>query len=282
MNRRPLFPPVFAPTVSHPLVDDFTLRAQRLQSRQAPVVPLTQDLPLRNHPLWSGNNELGIETAYQPDGAGLQTILKLGEWGPPEVWTLSLGIAYDITKIPASGDAQFGVDALIRFGSGGVTQEVDVDWSEGTTLALPMNAVNVIARYSDFSAKNNTPSDLRLRVNLSKGGDSTGYAAKSSRLVVPDGGAVNAQFVPIPKFARRLSVQRGAGSAGGAWAANMVYNFRGASISAGDVGGFTGAEFLSGGFAGTGVPIPATARGVRISNTTGADESVLLIFHLAF
>lgn len=279
MSRRPLFPPVFSPNVSHPLVDDFTLRAARLQSKQAPNVPVSAAIPLRNHPMWSGNNELGIEVPYQPDGDGYQTILKLGEWGPPELWTISLGLAYTPDLIPGTGDGMFSIDALIRYGSGGVTQQIDVDWAEGVCLAVPMNAVNVIARYSDFTGKNNTPSDLILRVNLSPGGDQSNFATKSARILVPNGGA-SAQFLPIPKFARRLHVQRGAGAIGGAWAALMSYTFFGTSGAAGDTGGFAGNEYLAN-FAGVGVPIPPAARTLRITNTTGSDEVVLAIFELA-
>jgi hypothetical protein len=279
MSRRPLFPPIFAPTVSRPLVDDFSIRAARLESKQAPNVPLNAALPLRSHPMWSGNNELGIEVPYQPDGDGLQTILKLGEWGPPAIWTISLGLAYSPDLIPSSGDAMFSIDGLIRYGSGGVTQQIDVDWADGVCLAVPMNAVNVIARYSDFTGKNNTPSDLRLRVNLSQGGATANFVTKSSRLLVPTGG-LNAQSVLIPKFARRLHVQRGAGALGGAWAALMSYTFFGTDGPAGDAGGFTGNEYLIN-FAGVGVPIPPSARSLRITNTTGSDEVVLVLFELA-
>lgn len=275
MSRRPLFPPVFEEVTSRALVDDFTLRAARLQSRQPVNIPSYYELPLRQHALWSGNNELGIETGYQPDGDGFQTILKLGEWGPPEVWTVTLGIAYDISLVPGGGDGQFGIDGLIRYGSGGVTQEVEVDWAEGVAISMPMNAVNVIARYSDTTGKNNTPADLRLRVNLAPGGHQRGFATKSTKIFIESAAS---EVVAIPKFARRLSVQRGFGSTGGAWDANMNYAFRG-SLSAGDTGGFDGAEFLTS-FAGKGVPIPPTARAVRVTNTTGSSESVLLIFHL--
>lgn len=280
MTRRPLFPPVFEALDSRPMIDDFSLRAARLQSRQPVNIPMGYSLPLRSHPLWSGNNEFGIETGYQPDGDGIQTILKLGEWGPPMLWTISLGIAYNPDLIPGSGDGRFSIDGLIRFGSGGVTQEMAVDWAEGTSFSLPMNAVNVMARYSDYTnRKNNTPSDLRLRVNLAPGGEVQGYATKSELLFVLTAGT---NFVRIPKYARRLSVQRGSGIVGGAWSANMLYTFAGGGSGAsGDSGSFTGAEFLAGGFAGNGVPVPPTARSLKVTNTTGSNEEVLLVFHLA-
>lgn len=277
--KTPLFPPsraVFTPAVSRPLVDDFSLRAARHQHKQAPGTPVIANIPLRSHPMWTSNNELGIETGYQPDGDGYQTILKLGEWGPPQLWTISLGIAFDINLIPLSGDAQFSVDALIKYGSGGVTQEIEVDWANGVTLSVPMNAVNVIARYSDFSTKNNTPPDLRLRVNLAPGGEVQGYATKSNVVSVS---VADGATIPIPPFARRLSVQRGGGATAGAWSANMIYTFIG-SASAGDIGGFDGAEFLAN-FAGVGVPIPPSARAVAIDNNTAGSEAVLLIFHLS-
>lgn len=279
-TKKPLFPPVYAPTVSHPLVDDFTLRAARLRQGQQPPIPTSYQIPLRNHPLWSGNNELGIEQPYQPDGNGLQTILKLGEWGEPRMWTIALGIVYNPALIPGGGDGQFSIDGLIRFGSGGVTQDIDVDWGEGVSLTVPMNAVNVIARYSETTFKSNTPPDLRLRVNLAPGELSQQNATKSTLLTV-ETGALNAVTSVIPKFARRLEVARGFGTApAGAWDANMSYDFRGAPTT-GDLGGFTGAEYLAN-FGGRGVPIPAPARFIRVANVTGSTEFVRLIYTLAF
>jgi hypothetical protein len=257
------------------MMDDFTMRARRLQAKQVPATPPVFPLPLRQHPMWMNNNELGIEALYQPDGAGFQTILKMDPWGMPQVWTVALGIDYDPALVPGVGDGEFGVTAIVNFGSGGVTQQFEVDWAEGTTFSLPMNAINVIAKYSDFTGKNNTPPDLKLRVNLSQYGGNQHNAFKSELLAPADISPVSR----IPKFARRLSIMRG--EFGDAWAAGTTYTFRGDPAGGfGATGDFTGAEFLAN-FAGEGVPIPPTARSVVVGGLV-AGNTVWMQYHLAF
>lgn len=275
-------PEVFEADESHPEIDDFTMRARRHKARQSPPVQLTSEVPVRRSPVWSGNNELGIELPYQPDGDGFQTILKMDEWGFPELWTVSLGISYDLSLVPGIGDGKFSIDGLIRFGSGGVTQEFEVDWTEGVTFTVPMNAINVIARYSDFTGKNNTPPDLRLRVNLGRNG-SIPHIPPTKTTFVDDAPILGVPVVvPIPRFARRLRVQRGTGLsvAAGAWAPLMEYRFQGNATS-GDCGSFTGDEYLNH-FASEGVPIPPAARVVTVRNGTAATADIWMIFDLAF
>lgn len=238
----------------------------------------------RTNPLWTNNAELGAEVLYKPGKTGLQTILKLNEFGMPALWTVALGISFDPTLIPAHGDGQFGIDGLVRFGSGKATQEFEIDWAEGTTFSLPMNRVEVVARYSDFALKNNTPPGLRLRVNLAPGGSLQGYATKSLKAQIPAGPQGQLTGIPIPRFARRLSIQPGFGMSGvgqGVWSAKTLYQFMGTNVMAGDTGGFNGEQFLSS-FAGNGYPIPPTARSLAIRNLASTDFSAQLIFHLAF
>lgn len=238
----------------------------------------------RTNPLWTDNAELGAETLYKPDKKGLQPVLTLNEMGMPALWTVALGIAFDPALIPAHGDGQFGIDGIVRFGSGNAIQEFEIDWAEGTTFSLPMNRIEVIARYSDFALKSNTPPGLRLRVNLAPGGSLQGYATKSLKARVPAGPQGQLSGIPIPRFARRLSIQPGSGMSGagqGVWSAKTLYQFMGTSGVSGDTGGFTGEQFLSS-FAGNGYPIPPTARSLLIRNLASTDFSAQLIFHLAF
>lgn len=281
MPRDPRFPDVFEPDESHPLIDDFALRAQRHRARQQPAgIPPVNPIPLRNHSMWSNNNELGIDVGYQPDGNGFQTILKMDEWDFPALWTVALGIQYTAADIPGGGDGAFSIDGLIRFGAGGATQEAEVDWSNGTIFSVPMNALNVIARYSDFSGKNNTPPDLRLRVTLCKGGDARSNATRSFRTSVP---TVDNAYVEIPRFARRVSVSNGFGSAtSSAWTSTYTYSFRGRPTIGGDLGGFNGQEYFDGGFGPEGISIPPAARFLRINNTGLTTELIWTTFHLAF
>lgn len=118
---------------------------------------------------WSNYPQLGEEQAFAPDANSRQTILKADELGPPEVYTLTLGIAYSEQDWPGTGRA-FEVEAEINFGAGGATQVVKIDWVQGAQISLPMNAVNVVATYNiDAAAAPQPPADLRLSVMLGRG-----------------------------------------------------------------------------------------------------------------
>src|SRR5690348_14003177 len=71
----------------------------------APVIP--------SNGSWTGNNQLGIELPFAPDSNNRQTILKLDEWGPPDVWTISLFTRDDLQVFQA-----LGIKATIEFGAG--------------------------------------------------------------------------------------------------------------------------------------------------------------------
>jgi hypothetical protein len=118
---------------------------------------------------WSNYPQLGEEQAFAPDANSRQTILKADELGPPEVYTLTLGISYSEQDWPGTGRA-FEVEAEINFGAGGATQIAKIDWAQGAQISLPMNAVNVVATYNvDGQAAPQPPADLRLSVMLGRG-----------------------------------------------------------------------------------------------------------------
>ena len=118
---------------------------------------------------WSNYPQLGEEQAFAPDANSRQTILKADELGPPEVYTITLGIAYSEQDWPGAGRA-FEVEAEINFGAGGATQVVKIDWVQGAQISLPMNAVNVIATYNiDGAAAPRPPADLRLSAMVGRG-----------------------------------------------------------------------------------------------------------------
>ncbi|HKO52726.1 MAG TPA: hypothetical protein VJV79_33695 [Polyangiaceae bacterium] len=118
---------------------------------------------------WSDYPQFGEEQAFEPDAQNRQQILKADELGPPEVYTLTLGISYTEQDWPGTRRA-FGIEAEINFGAGGATQVVKIDWAQGAQISLPMNAVNVVASYSiDALAAPQPPADLRLSVMLGRG-----------------------------------------------------------------------------------------------------------------
>ncbi len=266
MSRRPLFPPVFEATHSHPLVDDFSLRAARHQQKQAPGTPISANLPLRQHPMWSGNNELGFQLSYSDINVGFlakgdsvdrQTILKLNEWGAPEVWSVMLGISYDETFAnPTTG---FRVICEAQIGCGGTTQEVLIDWKRGTCFSAPMNAITVNAT---FSAAIGIPPDLRIRATIAKGDLSTIPPTYS---VSPPiiGAATLSELVPIPPFAQRIYLM------GQEFVGNNIYNAGNSLFLYGSTNvGSKLAELPADAMLSfsSGLPIPALARYVAYNN----------------
>jgi len=118
---------------------------------------------------WSDYPQFGEEQAFAPDAQNRQQILKADELGPPEVYTITLGISYSEQNWPGAGRA-FEVEAEINFGAGGATQVVRIDWVQGAQISLPMNAVNVVATYNiDALAAPQPPGDLRLSAMLGRG-----------------------------------------------------------------------------------------------------------------
>lgn len=179
--------------------DQFERRAHEIQ-RTPSAVNAVNVIPSKTGP-WTANNQLGIERHFEPDVNNRQTILKLDEWGFPEVWTLCLGLN-DFSLAPNPNPIAFEVTALIEFGSGGAMQQVEVDWLNGTAISLPMNAVNVVANYSTGSGEGATsiPDDLRLRATLARG---RSHFARPTRTVRFVGSETS---IPIPPFAKRVSI----------------------------------------------------------------------------
>lgn len=282
---RALFPPrlpgVFAPTVSHPLVDDFTMRAARLQARAMPPgVASVFPLPMRVHPMWSGNNELGHEAAFAPDSNNRQMVLKLGEWGEPQVWTVMLGMTYNPELLSAA--SFFDVVAEVQAGVGGTVQEFEVDWCEGTQFSCPFNGLNVTARYSIVSGSPtlDVPSDLKLRATVGRKPFASCMAPTRSILTpLIAAGTFTTEPIVIPKFARRMTPISSFGLSA-PYAATTSYLWQNNPAIPSTIGSFTGAEFAAS-FGGNGIPIPSEARGIIVSNSAGIDTRVKLVFHLA-
>ncbi|MFZ5893420.1 MAG: hypothetical protein ACOY0T_20330 [Myxococcota bacterium] len=182
-----------------------------------PAEPLEPSLSVYVQPtpqgLWTGNNNFGFEVPFGPDLNDRQQVVKLPEWGEPAVWTLSLGIDYSDSGWPLGYARGFEVIGEINYGTGGATETVLVDWIQGSTFAVPMNAVTVNAYYRILESPAGPtiqPDDLVLRVLLARGGF-TGFIppTKYAKLLngapfatlVDNGVSVRAR---IPKFGREL------------------------------------------------------------------------------
>jgi hypothetical protein len=280
MSRRPLFPPIFAPTVSRPLVDDFALRAQRQRARQQPPgIGSVFELPTRNSPLWDGNNELGKEVGFAADANNRQMVLKLEPWGEPRVWTTLLGITYTPINLPGAGF--YNIIAQVVAGVGGAVQEFEVDWLEGTSFSCTMNALTITAAYEQIGGTSlEVPPDLRLRATVGRQPLSTASPPTRS-FITPSipAGSFTSLAIPIPKFARRLTPVSSFGLSD-PYASTIAYLWQSNPSAPSTIGGFSGSEFLNG-FGANGIPIPIAARGLVVSNTGAIANRVGLAFHLA-
>jgi len=171
------------------------------------------------HGIWSDSNNFGAEIAFDPDQDNRQRVIKLPEWGEPVVWTVSLGIEYTEEGWPLGGPAGqrgFEVVGEVTYGVGGATQTIEVDWLQGTTFSVPMNAISIDARYAlpfdpSEGPRTQQPLDLRLSVLLGRGGTASGTPPSKVAPLLngePLAQLDNNQLLDpparIPKFGKRL------------------------------------------------------------------------------
>jgi len=268
MSRRPLFPPVFAGNDSRPMLDDFTLRAQRLQSRSAPSLPMAQQVPLRSHPMWSGNNEFGFEAPFQPDATNRQMILKLGEFDYPKAWSVMLGADIPFTS---TGTPLYNIVAEVAVGAGGIVDQFEVDWSPGVAFNVTGNTLIINARYESNS---DIQAGIRLRALVGQG--SIDGASPSRSFLLNQAIGVGDPF-RMPRYARSMqALPASAFPSTGAYDALMLYHFM-QSPTTGFVTTLTGVQLLA---LGAKVEIPGSTNFVRIDNLTAGIVPVSLRFGL--
>ncbi|HET9929950.1 MAG TPA: hypothetical protein VFQ35_04650 [Polyangiaceae bacterium] len=150
---------------------------------------------------WTGNNNLGYRLKFAPDADNRQTILKLPEWGFPEVWTVSLALS----GFPGGLFDGFGVTGHLEFGVGGATENIAVDWANGTQVSLAMNALNVIAEFSNLDVTEEGQG-LELIVQLARGNRPGGSRPPTLTMLrdEPFGAGADTGNLEIPAFASRI------------------------------------------------------------------------------
>jgi hypothetical protein len=232
---------------------------------------------------WSGDNQLGVELPFQLDANRMQTIFKMDEWGFPQVWTVSLGLS--LPKPLIQGQI-FDVTAQVSFGSGGIVQEFDVDWVEGTMFSLPMNAVNIRARWSDraFIEGIAPPDGIRISALIAHGGLRHARATFTNFFgLLPVGQSVTfgASFQPIPAFAKSVIVVPATpGDAANLYAAGSSLSFLMNDNTAAPAYILNVPGTFLGPTSSFKVPIPATARYWTFTNGGVAPASGELIWSL--
>lgn len=262
-----------------------------------PTVSVFVQPPL--HGIWSNSNNFGAEVAFSPDQQNRQRIVKLPEWGDPVVWTVSLGIDYTEDAWPVGGLGApdgFEIVADVSYGVGGAEQTIEVDWIQGTTFSVPMNAISVDASYifplnAGEGPGPQQPLDLRLSVLLARGGSSTSVPpTKFAKLLNGSSQARlgNNQLLNpparIPKFGRRLLLQSAVAPAqfselvGGN---NYVLFFAAPDIAATAV--LISTSRITSTVLQDGLPVPPFAKYVTVENVGGglsADIPLLFNFEL--
>jgi hypothetical protein len=172
-------------------------------ARRAQAVKIIE----QKHGPWSGSNYLGNYVDIEGNTDLKKSVLKMPEWGMPEMWTIMLGL--DLTNVNFTGSVtSFGLIATISAGAGGTTQELEVDWVNGTMLSVPMNALSVGVSYDQFfpgfPANYGT---IRTRVTLARGlrpGGIPPIRTLHTEATLPDNTFSTQQS--IPSFARKVAL----------------------------------------------------------------------------
>jgi len=241
------------------------------------------------HGIWTNSNNFGAEVAFSPSPENRQRIIKLPEWGDPVVWTVSLGIDYTEVAWPDVEAARaFEIVGEVSYGVGGATQVVEVDWIQGTTFSVPMNAISVDAAYIfPFDVgpgqRPQQPVDVLLSVLLARGGSSTSVPPTKLAKRLDDSSLAslgnNQRVDPparIPKFGKRLFLQSSVPPAryGELVSGNNYILF----FSAPDVLGsavLVGTTRITSIVMHDGVPVPSFAKYVTVENAGGGITDVI-------
>lgn len=224
---------------------------------------------------WTGNMNLGSQRLWTPSELGTQTIWKNPEWGMPCMWTLSLGI--DLRNAVVAMGSRLDMIATIVFGAGGTTQQIECDWLTGTSISLPGNAFEVIARFGD-----NAPASIGvvLSVLAAKGAIGVPSATRTLRYLVP--ASTTAAYQAIPNFAKWVSIVNFSDLAVpelSAYSADAEYVFNAAN--GGTVLGRMRGDMLVN--LGGVIPIPSGSRYFTVTNLNAAEAlSVNAVFGMAY
>lgn len=225
-------------------------------------------IPAKQGP-WTGNNQLGIEREFQDNTEARQSILKMDEWGFPQVWSVMLGMTF------SDPVAEFSVIAEVECGVGGAIQTFEMDWNQGATFSCVANALNIVAVYSETTS---VPEDLRLSAIIGHRSLNGNKPTRTVNVRQPNAPADQLVVIAIPKFAYQMTVIPRANTS--PFDAAITYEMFTADGSGGSLASFTG-DVLASPYGGT-VRIPGGANVLNMdsSNPLKATQCAL-VFDLA-
>lgn len=239
------------------------------RSAEGPIAVIPVEA--KNGP-WTGNQNLGSSRVWTIASLNRQTIFKMPEWGMPRVWTVSLGLRTQ-GEVAAGNQCEFTAELV--FGSGGTTQQVDLDWVTGSSISVPANTLEVVARQMSplsLAVPGNPPPTIELSVMVAHGAIGTPTATRTVYTPNLDafGGGNTSTIMRIPPFAKwftPFSVYLAAAGYTDAFSANMVYQQTADSNANVLCSTITGAQLYN---CGSIVPVVGLAKYLRIDNITPA------------
>ncbi|MGB1276208.1 MAG: hypothetical protein ACPG77_10700 [Nannocystaceae bacterium] len=251
--------------------DQFERRSNELNRKPYRGAQRVSIVEQRQGP-WSGNNQLGNSVEFAPDTNNRQTVLRVDEWGMPQVWTLMLGISHE----ELTTNDGFGVVAKLSAGSGGAVQDLEIDWIEGTAITLPMNALDVVAEYS---IQDELPTNLVLTATAVRGRLAGAKPTRTQRFSIPDNSTSDAVLIP-PK-ATSLELAWIQGDPSGAGTTSLLISSTTSALSS-SVSRYTQAQLTAISNAGGKIPLPAGAHYWAIARAgTGVTSIGAAIWNIA-
>jgi hypothetical protein len=174
-------------------------------------VSVVQTVPAQSPGPWTGSPAIGQTQNFARGSNNTQNLVKLDEWGPPDVWTVTLGATYSDNRWPAiSGN--LGIRAQIEIGVGGATKTFEIDWADGVAFSVTANTIRVNAFYFPFAPgiPIAPPTDLKLTALLARGsrGGSGRFPTWTGQYIGVNtvGAPLITTFMRIPDFATELYV----------------------------------------------------------------------------
>jgi len=266
--------------------DDFDIRAQEIEARNAPPGTKTVFAISPDVGPWTGSAKVGQSQVFDDSSNNRQTIIKTGELGAPAVRNVSLWMDYDRWSPDldaVSGVENFDVKADVIVGLGGTAQQFQVDWHNGTTFSLPFNSLEVTAIYAGIPSgviPFKVPADLVLSAAVGEG--SAGWPNATYTQKGANGANNHSVAIQIPQFAKMVTFHNLPDMSAHA---GVVYVYFYADHLAQILVGlemlteriFSNHDAMIDGF-----PIPAGARALRIYDSVDATPGIYARFVLDF
>lgn len=217
---------------------------------------------------WTNNNKLGFfyQAAQLSEDTPI-TILKTDEVWFPHVWTVSL---WTKVKVPIPDGTEEGLTrALIEFGVGGATQEVEVDFLRGTTISLVTNSINV--RITKVPHPNIT---VYAQASLgARGGCAVPQRAIAENVTVAT--ANSSAVFELPAFANLIALLPGGSGAATLATAGQFLEIASDPGFLSVIAQYEFSSVLN--FYGGKAPIPSRGAFCRVRNTSGGNSNFTLL-----